>query len=87
MNPVVLVPVLGPIDPGCDAALRHLEARGVPVRRAFGHSAIDVARNRLTADALAQAVGLPVHDLRAQITMLEVVGKVRRRGSLLERAR
>jgi len=43
--------------------------------------------NPLTADALAQAVGLPVHDLRAQITMLEVVGKVRRRGSLLERAR
>jgi predicted Rossmann fold nucleotide-binding protein DprA/Smf involved in DNA uptake len=43
--------------------------------------------NPSTADTLAQTLDLAPHELRAQITVLEVLGQVRRRGSLLERAR
>jgi hypothetical protein len=50
---IVLVPVGSAIEPECDVALRSLEARGYPVRRSFGCSAIDQARSRLATDALA----------------------------------
>ena len=51
---VILVPVGGAIDPGCDDALRELERRGYPVWRVRGYSAIDSARNQMATDALAQ---------------------------------
>jgi hypothetical protein len=51
---VVLVPVGGAIDPGCEDALRELERRGHAVWRSHGHSAIDCARHRMASDALAQ---------------------------------
>lgn len=50
---VVLVPVAGNIDLQCDGALRQLEASGYPVWRVPGFSQIDVGRNRLASDALA----------------------------------
>jgi hypothetical protein len=49
---VVLVPVGGQIDPGCDDALRELERRGHPVWRYRGYSAVDAARNQMASDAL-----------------------------------
>jgi hypothetical protein len=51
---VVLVPAGGPIEPGCDDALRELERRGYPVWRVRGYAAIDAARNQMATDALAQ---------------------------------
>jgi len=51
---VILVPVGGTVDPGCDDGLRELEKRGYPVWRARGYSAIDAARNQMASDALAQ---------------------------------
>jgi len=51
---VILVPVGGAIDPGCEDALRELERRGYAVWRVHGYSAIDAARNQMTSDALAQ---------------------------------
>jgi hypothetical protein len=51
---VILMPVGGAIDPGCDDALRELERRGYPVRRVRGYAAIDAARNQMASDALAQ---------------------------------
>lgn len=51
---VVLVPVGGAIDPGCDDALRELEKRGYAVWRVRGYSAIDAARNPMATDAVAQ---------------------------------
>ncbi|MGH7173710.1 MAG: class I SAM-dependent methyltransferase, partial [Gemmataceae bacterium] len=51
---VVLVPVGGAIDPGCDDALRELERLGYPVWRVRGYAAIDAARNQLATDALGQ---------------------------------
>jgi hypothetical protein len=51
---VVLVPLGGPIEPGCDEALRELERRGHPVWRYRGYSAVDAARNQLATDALGQ---------------------------------
>lgn len=51
---VVLVPVGGALDPGCEDALRELEKRGYPVWRIRGFSAIDAARNQMASDALAQ---------------------------------
>ena len=51
---VVLVPVGGAIDPGCEEALRQLEHRGHPVWRVRGYSAVDAARNQLATDALGQ---------------------------------
>ncbi|QEL14156.1 hypothetical protein [Limnoglobus roseus] len=50
---VILVPVGGPIDPGCEDGLRELERRGHPVRRVRGYSAIDAARCQMATDALA----------------------------------
>src|SRR5438445_13498256 len=50
---VILVPVGGPIEPGCEEGLRELERRGYPVRRVRGYSQVDVARNRMASDALA----------------------------------
>lgn len=50
---VVLVPVNGPIEPGCEDALRELERRGYPVRRVRGYSQVDVARCQMATDALA----------------------------------
>jgi hypothetical protein len=49
---VVLVPVGGSIDPGCEAGLRVLEQRGYQVRRVRGFSQIDVGRSQLATDAL-----------------------------------
>ncbi len=51
---VILVPVGGGIDPGCDDALRELERRGHRVWRVRGYSAVDAARNQMATDALAQ---------------------------------
>ena len=51
---VVLAPVGGSIDPGCEEGLRELERRGYAVRRVRGYSAIDAARNQMASDALAQ---------------------------------
>jgi len=50
---VILVPANGPIEPGCEDALRELEKRGYPVRRVRGYSQVDVARNQMAADAVA----------------------------------
>ena len=50
---VVLVPVGGPVDPGCEDGLRELERRGHPVWRYRGYSAVDAARNQMASDALA----------------------------------
>lgn len=50
---VVLVPVGGAIDQGCEDGLRELERRGYPVRRVRGFSQIDVARSQMATDALA----------------------------------
>jgi hypothetical protein len=49
---VVLVPVYGRIEPACEAGLRELEARGYPVRRVYGYSAIDQARSAIATAAL-----------------------------------
>ena len=51
---VVLVPIGGPLDPGCDDALRELERRGHPVWRVRGYSAVDAARNQLATDAIGK---------------------------------
>lgn len=51
---VVLVPVSGNIDPGCEEGLRELERRDYPVWRVRGYAAIDAARNQIASDALAQ---------------------------------
>lgn len=51
---VVLVPVGGAIDPGCDDGLYELERRGYQVWRVRGYAAIDAARNQMASDALAQ---------------------------------
>jgi hypothetical protein len=51
---VVLVPVGGSIDAGCEDGLRELERRGYAVWRVRGYSAIDAARNQMASDALAQ---------------------------------
>jgi predicted O-methyltransferase YrrM len=51
---VILVPIGGTIDAGCDDALRELERRGYPVWRVRGYSAIDKARNQMATDALVQ---------------------------------
>jgi hypothetical protein len=51
---IVLVPVGGMIEPGCEMALGELERRGYTVRRAFGYSAIDFGRSVLATEALAE---------------------------------
>lgn len=50
---VVLVPAQGPVEPGCEDALRALERLGHPVWRGRGYAQVDVARNQLATDALA----------------------------------
>ncbi len=47
------MPAFGAIEPGCEDALRELERRGYSVRRVRGYSQVDVARNQMAADALA----------------------------------
>ena len=49
---VVLVPVGGAMEPGCEDALKALEIKGYPVRRVRGYSAIDAARCQMATDAL-----------------------------------
>jgi len=49
---VVLVPVGGAIETGCEDALKALEIMGYPVRRVRGYSAIDAARCQMATDAL-----------------------------------
>jgi len=51
---VILVPVGGAIEAGCEDSLRELERRGYPVWRVRGYSQIDAARNQIASDALAQ---------------------------------
>jgi phage replication-related protein YjqB (UPF0714/DUF867 family) len=51
---VVLVPVGGAIDPGCEDALRELKRRGYAVWCVRGYSAVDAARNQMASDAFAQ---------------------------------
>jgi hypothetical protein len=50
---VILVPAGRSIEPHCDFSLRQLEAQGYTVRRLYGFAQIDVARNRLAAEAIA----------------------------------
>lgn len=50
---VILVPVSGAVDTGCERGLRELERRGHEVRRVGGYAAIDQARNQMASDALA----------------------------------
>lgn len=50
---VVLVPVGGHVERECEQSLRVLESRGYQVRRVFGYSAIDQARNEIASRALA----------------------------------
>jgi hypothetical protein len=50
----VLVPVAHHIEADCDRALRELEARGYPVWRVWGYSAIDQGRSQMATDAIAQ---------------------------------
>lgn len=47
----VLVPIGSKPEPACEHALRVLESRGYPVRRLYGFSAIDQARNVLATQA------------------------------------
>lgn len=49
---VVLVPVGGHIEPGCERGLADLEKRGYTVRRVRGYAAIDQGRNQMATDAL-----------------------------------
>ena len=49
---VILMPVGGRIEPQTDDALRALANRGYVVRRVYGYSAIDQARNQIATDAL-----------------------------------
>ncbi len=51
---VILVPAGRSIEPHCEFSLRQLEAEGYPVRRLYGFAQIDVARNRLAAEAIAE---------------------------------
>lgn len=63
------------------------KSRPAPGLSELQHRILAALTNPVTADALAESLALPVHDLRAQITMLEVQGQVKRQGSLIERAR
>jgi hypothetical protein len=49
---VVLVPVGSAIHRDCEAGLRGLENNGYAVRRVYGYSAVDAARNQMASDAL-----------------------------------
>jgi len=49
---VILVPVGGRIEPGCELALQGLERRGYSVRRVPGFSAIDFGRCVMASDAI-----------------------------------
>jgi hypothetical protein len=49
---VILVPSSGPIEPECEKGLRALEAKGYPIRRVFGFSAIDFGRSVMASHAL-----------------------------------
>src|SRR5262245_6332838 len=51
---VILVPASHFIEPPCEFSLRQLEAQGFNVRRLHGFSQIDVARNRLASEAIAE---------------------------------
>lgn len=50
---VVLVPVGGHVERECERSLVALESRGYVVRRVYGYSAIDQARNVIASRALA----------------------------------
>ncbi|MDA0835554.1 MAG: hypothetical protein O2955_06425 [Planctomycetota bacterium] len=51
---LILVPVGHHIEPACDQALQVLAHRGYPVRRVYGHAAIDQGRSQMATDALAE---------------------------------
>lgn len=50
----ILVPAGHYIEPHCALSLGQLESMGYAVSRLYGFSQVDVARNRLAADALAE---------------------------------
>ena len=50
---IVLVPVAGHIEPGCEQALQALEAAGYTVWRQWGFSEISLGRSRMATAALA----------------------------------
>ena len=50
---VILVPASRHIEPHCEYSLRQLEAQGYIVRRLYGFAQVDVARNRLASEAIA----------------------------------
>ena len=50
---VILVPASRHIEPHCEYSLRQLEAQSYTVRRLYGFAAIDVARNRLASESIA----------------------------------
>jgi hypothetical protein len=50
---VILVPVADRIAPPCEEALRGLESQGYLVRRFHGYRSLDLVRNQMASDALA----------------------------------
>src|SRR5271157_5773624 len=50
---VILVPAGRYIEPHCEFSLRQLEAQGYIVRRLYGFAMVDVARNRLASESIA----------------------------------
>jgi len=52
---VIIVPYVDSIEPRCEAALRALETRGYPVRRAHATAAIDRIRSELATQAIGEA--------------------------------
>ena len=50
---VILVPASRHIEPYCEYSLRQLEAQSYIVRRLYGFAQVDVARNRLASESIA----------------------------------
>src|SRR5208337_5194826 len=50
---VILVPASRHIEPHCEYSLRQLEAQSYIVRRLYGFAQVDVARNRLASESIA----------------------------------
>ncbi len=50
---VILVPASRHIEPHCEYSLRQLEAQSYTVRRLYGFAQVDVARNRLASESIA----------------------------------
>jgi hypothetical protein len=50
---VILVPASRHIEPHCGYSLQQLEAQSYIVRRLYGFAQVDVARNRLASESIA----------------------------------